>query len=123
MRIKTKTEKQRRAEDEEVEPESERWRAGDVETARAKDWRGCKLGFRAAAGYVAAARAGDRGSELGFSTGGDWIGTWEGIYIWQPGWRALAGWPLKAGRAVLTQRADFSARARHAPSCRAGTGP
>jgi hypothetical protein len=46
---------------------------------------------------------------------------WE--YIWRPGWWALAGWPLKAGRAVLAQRADFSAQARHAPSCRASTDP
>jgi hypothetical protein len=50
---------------------------------RVRDWRGCELGFRAATGYAAAARVGDRGSELGFLAGCDWVGTWEGIYIYK----------------------------------------
>jgi hypothetical protein len=90
---------------------------------RARDWRCCELGFRAVACCAAAARAGDRGSELGFPVGGGWVGTWEGIFIWRLGWRALADWPLKAGRAMLAQQADLCAQARHAPSCQAGTGP
>jgi hypothetical protein len=49
---------------------------------RVRDWRGCELGFRAATGCAAAARVGDRGSELGFLAGCDWVGTWEGIYIY-----------------------------------------